>query len=67
MKQVQKIGVVGAGTMGRGIVQLFAQAGHEVYCFDAWDGAVAKAMDFVTGLIERGVEKAVKVASKLMS
>ena len=57
MKQVQKIGVVGAGTMGRGIVQLFAQAGHEVYCFDAWDGAVAKAMDFVTGLIERGVEK----------
>ena len=57
MKKVQKIGVVGAGTMGRGIIQLFAQAGHEVYCFDAWDGAVAKAMDFVTGLIERGVEK----------
>ena len=57
MKEIRRIGVVGAGTMGRGIVQLFAQAGHEVYCFDAWDGAVAKAMDFIGGLIERSVEK----------
>lgn len=29
------IGVVGAGTMGRGIVQLFVQAGHTVYYHDA--------------------------------
>ena len=32
------IGVIGAGTMGRGIVQLFAQAGHRVHCFDAAEG-----------------------------
>lgn len=57
MKEIRRIGVVGAGTMGRGIIQLFAQAGHEVYCFDAWDGAVDKAMDFINGLIERGVAK----------
>lgn len=54
---VHTIGVVGAGTMGRGIVQLFAQAGHRVRCFDAADGAAAKAIEFVTGMIGRGVEK----------
>jgi 3-hydroxybutyryl-CoA dehydrogenase len=51
------IGVIGAGTMGRGIVQLFAQAGHRVRCFDAQAGAAAKAVDFVAGMIGRGVEK----------
>jgi len=51
------IGVVGAGTMGRGIVQLFAQAGHRVHCFDALPGASAKAIDYVAGMIGRGVEK----------
>ncbi|WP_048440320.1 3-hydroxyacyl-CoA dehydrogenase [Caenimonas sp. SL110] len=51
------IGVVGAGTMGRGIVQLFAQAGHRVHCFDAQSGASAKAIDYVAGMIGRGVDK----------
>ena len=51
------IGVVGAGTMGRGIVQLFAQAGHRVRCFDAADGAAAQAVEFVVGMLGRGVEK----------
>ncbi|CAN5528521.1 3-hydroxyacyl-CoA dehydrogenase [soil metagenome] len=49
--------MIGAGTMGRGIVQLFAQAGHRVHCFDSFDGAAAKAVDFVVGMIGRGVEK----------
>ncbi len=39
------IGVVGAGTMGVGIAQVAAQAGHEVLLFDARDEAVAKALD----------------------
>jgi 3-hydroxybutyryl-CoA dehydrogenase len=51
------IGVIGAGTMGRGIVQLFAQAGHKLLCFDAMEGAASKAVAFVVGMIERGVEK----------
>ena len=51
------IGVIGAGTMGRGIVQLLAQAGHLVYCFDAMEGAAANAVQFVTAKIERSVEK----------
>ncbi|WP_374665825.1 3-hydroxyacyl-CoA dehydrogenase [Ramlibacter sp.] len=52
------IGVVGAGTMGRGIVQLFAQAGHVVRCHDAQPGAAAKAvqavLDQLTKLVEKG-------------
>lgn len=51
------IGVVGAGTMGRGIVQLFAQAGHTVYCHDAQPGAAAKAVEYVDGMFARAVEK----------
>lgn len=51
------IGVVGAGTMGRGIVQLFAQAGHPVSIFDAMDGAAGKGIAAVSTLIEKGVEK----------
>jgi 3-hydroxybutyryl-CoA dehydrogenase len=51
------IGVVGAGTMGRGIAQLFAQAGHRVRCFDAQPGAAAKAVDHVIVMLGRGVEK----------
>jgi len=54
---IHHIGVVGTGTMGRGIVQLFAQAGHHVSCYDAQPGAAAKAVEFVTGMIGRGVEK----------
>lgn len=51
------IGVVGAGTMGRGIVQLFAQAGHPVSVFDAMDGAVPKAIANVSAMIDKGVQK----------
>ncbi|WP_295525940.1 3-hydroxyacyl-CoA dehydrogenase [uncultured Pseudacidovorax sp.] len=51
------IGVVGAGTMGRGIVQLFLQAGHTVRCHDAQPGAAAKAVDYVDGMLARAVEK----------
>lgn len=57
MKEVNKIGVLGAGTMGRGIIQLFAQSGYQVYSFDSFDGAVPKAIEFVNGLLDRAVEK----------
>ncbi|MFP5460178.1 MAG: 3-hydroxyacyl-CoA dehydrogenase NAD-binding domain-containing protein, partial [Gammaproteobacteria bacterium] len=35
-----RIGVVGAGAMGRGIVQLYAQCGHAVVLHDAQESAV---------------------------
>jgi 3-hydroxybutyryl-CoA dehydrogenase len=56
-KRTHTIGVIGAGTMGRGIVQLFAQAGHTMHCHDALPGSANKAVEFVTDMIGRGVEK----------
>ncbi|MDI3258156.1 MAG: 3-hydroxyacyl-CoA dehydrogenase [Sinobacteraceae bacterium] len=51
------IGVVGAGTMGRGIAQLFAEAGHEVRLYDVQDGAAVRARDFVADLLRRAADK----------
>ena len=51
------VGVVGAGTMGRGIAQLFVQTGHRVLCFDAMEGAAAKAVAYVDGMLARLAEK----------
>ncbi|WP_454693425.1 3-hydroxyacyl-CoA dehydrogenase [Achromobacter aegrifaciens] len=55
--RIHEIGVVGAGAMGRGIAQLFAQSGHVVKCFDAAEGAACKAMVYVNDIISRSVEK----------
>jgi len=57
MSAKPKIGVVGAGAMGRGIVQLFAQSGHAVAVFDSFEGAVPKAVTAVAAMIGKGVEK----------
>ena len=51
------IGVIGGGTMGRGIIQLLAQAGHEVLCHDAIPGAARKAADHAADMLRRGVAK----------
>jgi 3-hydroxybutyryl-CoA dehydrogenase len=51
------IGVVGAGTMGRGILQLFAVAGRAVLCYDAVPEAAAAGVEAVVALLRRGVEK----------
>src|SRR5690606_4618924 len=56
-KQDLKIGVVGAGAMGRGIAQVSATGGMPVYIYDAADGAAAAARDFIVSMIERSVEK----------
>ena len=41
MKQIQIIGVAGAGAMGRGIAQIAAQAGFQVRLFDTQPAVVA--------------------------
>ncbi|WP_340148794.1 3-hydroxyacyl-CoA dehydrogenase [uncultured Sneathiella sp.] len=56
-KQDFKIGVVGAGAMGRGIAQVSATGGMPVYIFDAADGAASAAKDFITSMISRSMEK----------
>ena len=53
----QPIGVIGAGAMGRGIVQLFAQSGHRVKFYDTSAEAVAGAQSFVTDMLNGKVAK----------
>ena len=45
MKQIQIIGVAGAGAMGRGIAQIAAQAGFQVRLFDTQPAVVASARE----------------------
>lgn len=52
-----KIGVVGAGAMGRGIVQLFAQSGVPVVLHDTNPQAVAAALAQLSDTIGKLVEK----------
>ena len=56
-EQKDIIGVIGAGVMGRGIIQVFAQAGHRVLFFDAAEGAAQRAEEFVAGMVQRGADK----------
>ena len=49
--------VIGGGTMGRGIAQLFAQRGHEVLLADADEARTAAALDAVTASLARAVER----------
>lgn len=53
----ETIGIIGAGVMGRGIAQLFLQAGHRVSLFDANEAAVEGACAFVNQMLDRQVAK----------
>lgn len=57
MIDVERIGVLGAGTMGAGIVQVAAEAGFEVLVFDPFEGAVERARERIGGFLDRKVEK----------
>jgi len=54
---IQRIGVVGAGTMGNGIAQVFAQAGFEVRLVDAASGALDRAKSTIEKSLAKLVEK----------
>jgi 3-hydroxybutyryl-CoA dehydrogenase len=54
---IQRIGVVGAGTMGNGIAQVFAQAGYEVRLVDAASGALDRARSTIEKSLGKLVEK----------
>ena len=53
----KRIGVVGAGAMGRGIVQLYAQSGHEVVLHDTQPAAIDAALAFLRDTISKLAEK----------
>jgi 3-hydroxybutyryl-CoA dehydrogenase len=52
-----RVGVVGAGTMGHGIAQVFAQAEFEVRLIDASAAALERARDSIDKSLARFVDK----------
>jgi 3-hydroxybutyryl-CoA dehydrogenase len=54
---LERLGVVGAGTMGAGIVQVAAEAGIAVRVHDPIPGAVDRALERISGFLARKVEK----------
>jgi 3-hydroxybutyryl-CoA dehydrogenase len=54
---IKRVGVVGAGTMGNGIAQVFAQSGFEVRLCDAVPAAIARARATIEKSLAKFVEK----------
>lgn len=57
---IKKICVVGAGTMGNGIVQVSAQAGYETLMVDVKQEFVDRGMEAIKGSLARFVKKGTK-------
>lgn len=55
--EIKKVLVVGAGQMGGGIAQVFAQAGLEVYLNDYKAENITKRIEFIAGLLDKSVAK----------
>ncbi len=58
MNSIKKIGVIGAGQMGRGIAQVAAQSGYQVQLFDISSAGLTQAQGFIEKQLARSVEKA---------
>ena len=58
MQNVQSIGIVGAGQMGRGIAQVAAMSGYTVQIYDVSAEGLKKGVDFIEAQLKKGIEKA---------
>ncbi|RYE48145.1 MAG: 3-hydroxyacyl-CoA dehydrogenase, partial [Hyphomicrobiales bacterium] len=54
---IQAVGVVGAGTMGRGIAMAFANAGFTVNLFDADPAALARGLDSIAATYASAIKR----------
>ena len=55
--KIKKVGIIGGGTMGSGIVQVFAQTDHDVTLMEANDGLLDKAWGRIQGALSKLVQK----------
>jgi len=63
MATIERVGVIGAGTMGNGIAQVFAQAGFDVQLHDASPAALDRARASIDKSLAKLVEKTKIVAA----
>lgn len=54
---MQKIAVIGAGTMGNGIAHVFAQSGFDVNLVDISDAALDRGLQTITKNLDRMIKK----------
>ena len=57
MADIRRVAVVGAGTMGNGIVHVFAQTGYDVTMIDVSADALQKARGTIAGNMDRQIKK----------
>jgi len=57
MAQIKRVAVIGAGTMGNGIVHVFAQNGFDVTMIDVRAEALEQARATITGNMDRQIKK----------
>lgn len=57
MKNIQTIGIVGAGQMGRGIAQVAIMNGYKTFVYDVSAQGLKKGVDFIEAQLKKGVEK----------
>jgi 3-hydroxybutyryl-CoA dehydrogenase len=59
MARKEKIGVVGAGLMGREIALVFALAGHDVLMADRSEESLVQALNRLRSILDKGLERGV--------
>jgi len=57
MSEIKRVGVIGAGTMGNGIAQVFAISGYDVRLVDAVASALDRARSTIEASLGKFVEK----------
>ncbi len=55
--KTKKVGVIGAGTMGAGIAQVFAMSGYDVVLVDVAEGFLNKGLNTIKKSLDKLVEK----------
>jgi 3-hydroxybutyryl-CoA dehydrogenase len=55
--EIKKTGVVGCGTMGAGIAQVFARSGYQVVVLEIEEERLKKGLSSIESFLRKGVEK----------
>jgi len=56
-KKIEKVGILGAGVMGRGIAQVSAQVGYDVTLLDLSEEVLTTAVQEIKAFLDKGIEK----------